>query len=366
MRAHTERETSTIVDVLKKRLTREGKKAIIDPLCRRTDMRNTAQKKGNLMMLTKEKKKAILLTSVLALLLILVIALYIVAVSIYDGSFCYRYMTSEKNAFSISDFPAMERERHTFTSNKKQTLVGYLYKNPDASVSPKGMIVFAHGLGAGGQCGYLDIFDIMVQAGYTVFAYDATANDESEGEIVGGLPQGYIDLDHALRYVKSLDAAKDLPLLLLGYSWGGLSVTNVLNYHPDVTAVVSLAGWNKSMDLIDYRGTQMVGGVAKLLLPFGALHEYFLYGGYASSTSLKGLANSDCGVMIVHGEKDTTIPIGYGYEAYYEKYSADERFIFKKYDDRTHDLLHTADGAIDRELFAEIVSFYDSYIAKCK
>ena len=36
------------------------------------------------------------------------------------------------------------------------------------------------------------------QGGYLVFGYDATANDESGGEIVGGMPQGIADLDKAI------------------------------------------------------------------------------------------------------------------------------------------------------------------------
>lgn len=312
-----------------------------------------------------KKKKIItisVISGVVALLIACMIVLYCVAVSIYQGSFNYRCTTDEKNAFTMEEFPELTRERHTFASNKKQILVGYLYENADESVKEKGVVVFAHGLGGGGQIGYLDIFDYMTQNGYYVFAYDATANDESEGEVVGGLPQGFIDLDYAISYAQTLDEIKELPFLLMGYSWGGLSVTNVLNYHPEVEAVVSLAGWNESMNLIDYQGCQMVGGIAKMLLPFASVYEFFTYGKYAVSTSLKGFKNSDCGVMIVHSEDDTTIPIRYGYEKYYKKYKNNERFVFKKYSDRNHDLLVTEDGKLDYELFAEIVTFYDSYV----
>jgi pimeloyl-ACP methyl ester carboxylesterase len=312
------------------------------------------------------KKKKILTISIISavsFLLVCMIVLYCVAVSIYDGSFHYRCTTSEEATFTIEQFPSMKRERHTFTSNKKQTLVGYLYENADESVEEKGVVVFAHGLGGGGQRGYMDIFEIMTQNGYYVFAYDATANDESEGEVVGGLPQGFIDLDYAISYAQTMEKTQDLPFVLMGYSWGGLSVGNVLNYHPEVKAVASLAGWNKSMDLIDYRGCQMVGGVAKMLLPFASVYEFFQYGKYAFSTSMKGFANSDCGVMIVHSADDTTIPIGYGYDTYYKKYKDNPRFVFKKYEDRDHGVLTGADGKLDTALVGEVVAFFDSYVA---
>lgn len=308
----------------------------------------------------KKKRTLVIVSIVLALLLIGgSVGLYALAVSIYDGSFNYRCTTSEDIWLDISQFPNMTRERHTFTSNNGQMLVGYLYEPVDPEVQEKGVIVFAHGLGGGGQTAYMDIFNCLIARGYYVFAYDATGNDESEGDVVGGLPQGFIDMDHAIDYAYTIEEIKELPFVLMGYSWGGLSAGNVLNYHPEVKAVATLAGWNKSMDLIDYRGCQMVGGVAKLLLPFATVHEYLMYGNYAFSTAMKGFANSDCDVFIIHGELDDTIPIEYGYGTYIEKYADDPRFTFKMYPDRDHGLLENSDGLRDLELMEEIVSFFD-------
>ena len=149
----------------------------------------------------------------------------------------------------------------------------------------------------------------------------------------------------------------------MGYSWGGLSVVNALNYHPEVKAVVSLAGWNKSMNLIEYQGCQMVGGVAKLLLPFATVYEFTMYGQYAFSTGMKGFANSDCPVMIVHGQQDTTIPMEYGYETYLEKYENDSRFTFILYPDRDHSLLDNADGTRDFDLMDKVAAFFDESLA---
>jgi pimeloyl-ACP methyl ester carboxylesterase len=313
----------------------------------------------------KKKRIIAIVSASLAVLLIGgMIGLYCLAVSIYDGSFNYRCTTSEEKAFLMEDFPELTRERHTFTSDKGQTLVGYLYEQADADLQEKGVVIFAHGLGAGGQTGYIDIFNYLTANGYYVFAYDATANDESEGDVIGGLPQGFIDLDHAISYAKTIDEIKDLPRMLMGYSWGGLSVVNALNYHPDVNAVASLAGWNESMDMIEHNGIQMVGGVAKLLLPFASIHEYMMYGKYSFSTAMKGFASSDCAVMVVHGEQDETISISYGYEKYYKKYGNDPRFTFKKYDDRDHAIMWNEDGTADFELIGEIVDFFDANLQK--
>ena len=289
------------------------------------------------------------------------IALYLVARSVYNGRFNFRCTTSQSDAFDISEFETLANTRYVFKSKQGHQLVGYLYEQTDPELLPKGVIVFAHGLGAGGQNGYMDTFHYLTRQGYYVFAYDATANDESEGDVIGGLPQGYIDLDYAIDFVYGIEKLRGLPVGLMGYSWGALSVTNVLNFHPEVKAVVSLAGCNRSLDLIEYHGCKMVGKAAKWLIPFAWLHEYLMYGDYACSTAMKGFANSDCKVMIVHGALDRTVPIQYGYDAYFEKYGTDERFVFKKYKYRDHDLLRENRGKrnLDLELMAEIASFFD-------
>ena len=45
-----------------------------------------------------------------AIILVLCVALYIVAVSIYSGSFDYRCDTDESARFDMADFPELERE----------------------------------------------------------------------------------------------------------------------------------------------------------------------------------------------------------------------------------------------------------------
>ena len=313
----------------------------------------------------KGKKRVIVIVAAILAFLLLgsAVGMYFGAVAVYKGSFGHRYTTGIGSSFILEQFPGLARERHTFRSNKNQELVGYLYGRKNDVVEVKGVVVFAHGLGGGGQTGYMDIFSFLTQRGYYVFAYDATANDESEGDAVGGLPQGYIDLDHAIDYVKTIEEVQGLPMVLMGYSWGALSVSNVLNYHPEVEAVVAAAGFNKSMDLIAYQGAQRVGKVSKLLLPFAAVYERIQFGRYAGSTAMDGFANSDCDVMIIHGQRDTTVPIEYGYDAYFEKYGEDPRFTFKHYPYRGHDVLKYTNGSLDNKLMDEIVLFFDKSIA---
>ena len=309
-------------------------------------------------------KKVIVIVALLLVLVLLagLIAGYIAAAKAYSSKFNYRCTTTASKSFSMDEFPEMERDRHTFATLQGHTLVGYLYRS-NTNTQVKGVVVFAHGLGAGGQVGYLSCFDYLTRNGYLVFAYDATGNDESGGDAVGGLPQGYVDMDHAVTYAQSLPETQSLPFILMGYSWGGLSTVNTLNTHPEVKAAVAIAGWNEAIDLVAESVRQSGNKYADLILPFVKAYEVFHYGPkYAFSTGMKGFAKSDCGVMIIHGELDGTVPISAGYDIYYEKYQNDPRFTFKRYSDRGHTNIFSSGKKLDEALFAEIVTFCDNWV----
>ncbi|MCR4645294.1 MAG: alpha/beta hydrolase, partial [Oscillospiraceae bacterium] len=80
------------------------------------------------------------------------------------------------------------RENVQFTSGKN-TLQGYIYglDNLDTDAA-KGLIVFAHGIGAGHE-NYINQLMWFADRGWVVFAYDATGSCTSEGSGTVGLVQ---------------------------------------------------------------------------------------------------------------------------------------------------------------------------------
>ena len=198
------------------------------------------------------------------------------------------------------------------------------------------MAVIAHGFGGGGHNSYMDCANYFAQNGWYVFAYDATGTDKSEGEGVGGVPQGVIDLDHAISFVEEQDELSGLPIVLFGHSWGGFCVCSVLNYHPEVKAVVECCGFNSSSDMFESGGKSQAGSLIYAMTPFVKIYERIKYGKYAKNTALDGFASSDARVMVVHSADDDVIEIGYGYDKYYKKYKDDPRFTFVRFEDKGH------------------------------
>lgn len=353
-----------------------------------------------------KSKKKIFLMILSVVLVLLVAADWIASVMIYNDNFNQRFATYEPLKFYVDDFDGLQRVKYEFSSDKGQKLVGYMYRQGE---NQRAIVVMAHGFGGGGHNSYMDCANYFARQGYYVFAYDATGNDESEGEGVGGLPQGVIDLDNAITFVEESGNFPSLPIVLFGHSWGGYCVCSALTYHPEVKAVISCSGMNESGDIMESQGKKLIGSGIYLMMPFVKLHERMQFKEYAGNTALDGFENSDAAVMIVHGEEDEVVPLEYGYEIYYETYKENPRFAFllleekghnyfendsyrKEFDEKFDEWLKTLDydyeakenkerfmrekadyihrnldrekwsGALDCELFEQFVDFYDSHL----
>ena len=124
-----------------------------------------------------------------------------------------------------------------------------------------------------------------------------------------GLSQGVIDLDAALKYIKNTNKLNNLPVMLVGYSWGGYSVCAVLNYDHQINAVVSFAGFNSTQEVMESQAVAEVGGIYHLMSAQLWAIEKQLFGDTAKLTAVDGINKSNIPVMIVLCEDDEVIPV---------------------------------------------------------
>lgn len=267
------------------------------------------------------------------LAVIFLVVLPIVTIVIYNGEFGHRYEERRYESYRVENFKGLQVEHCSIVANKGHRLAGYKYSR--AGQNPKAVVVLVHGL-CGSHKNYLDICNYFVAKGFGVFSYDATGNGESEGKKVGGFAQGLADLDYVLNYVKALPEYQGLPIMLMGHSWGGFCVANILNFHPDIKAVVSVSGFDTSAALLKQYTEVHMGKAATLLMPYITLYERFCWGKYAKTSGCAGFANSQAKVMVIHSSDDPTVFAENGYDRYYERFANDERFVFKMYSDRGH------------------------------
>ena len=259
---------------------------------------------------------------------------YLQALAIYDSLFP-RYQSVEPQIHRVEEFPGLEVKNCWFASNHGQKLVGYIYRR--SGCEPLGVIVLAHGLGVGGQCVYMAAADYFAAHGYLVFAYDATGNDQSEGESGIGMEQGIIDLSAAIAYVEQDSELGGYPIALYGHSWGAYCVGAVLLDHPEVKAVVAVSGFNSSAEWMRYmlEASDSDGRMAVLQEHVEQI-ERIKFGRYADYSALAGFANTKACVMLIQSRDDRNVPQGVGYDLYAKKYQQDQRFRFRLFEDRGH------------------------------
>ena len=309
-------------------------------------------------MIKKRSKKKLILIILLCVVVLLIGGWGVLCANIYDENFNVRGDSYEPLMLRLEDFNRLQCTEYSFSSDKGQKLAGYLYS---AGKDPRGIVVIAHGFGGGGHNSYMDCANYFAQNGWYVFAYDATGTDKSEGEGVGGVPQGVIDLEHAITFVEEQEALSGLPVVLFGHSWGGYSVCSVLTYHPEVKAVIECSGFNRSSDMFESGGKSQAGSLIYAMTPFVKLYERFKYGKYAANTAMDGFASTQAPVMIVHSADDDVIEIGYGYDQYYEKYKDDPRFTFIRFEDRGHnEICNDPDDTYKDEFNAEFDRWLDT------
>ena len=281
------------------------------------------------------KLKRIIIWVVSLLLAFLVVLPSIGTVIVYECIFGMRYETENWRKFTEADYEGLRMERSDFLSGK-ETLAGYKYSRDD--MQPKGVVVIAHGLGSGGHNTFMPYIDAFTANGYYVFSYDAHGNGESGGRNVRGLPQGLIDLDMAISHAETIEEYADLPVMLMGHSWGAYSCANVLDMHPEVAAAVIISGFNESENMLLHYGTQYAGPAGGTIMPYLQLYERIKFGAeYTDLTAVEAMAGTDANIMIIHSTDDETVPFEYGYGAFYEAFYDSERFEFVKYEDRGHD-----------------------------
>lgn len=289
----------------------------------------------------------------IALLILFVVVLPCVTMAIYNGEFGKRYEVREYAAYQIEDFPDLELNKCEVVSNKGHKLAAYKYQRKD--IIPKAVLVVVHGL-CGSHRNYLDVCDYFAKQGFAIFTYDATGNGESEGKKVGGFAQGLADLDYVLAFVKNQTEYKNLPILLMGHSWGGYCVASILKFHPDVKAVVHISGFDTTAGLLKQYTKVHIGKAAVLLMPYISFYEKVSWGRYAGISACDGFANSNAKVMIIHSSDDETVHTENGYGRYWDRFGKDDRFVFKMYSDRAHSYPINSDRA--RAVRTEVKEVY--------
>jgi len=181
-------------------------------------------------------------------------------------------------------------------------LQGFIYGGSNSN----GLVIISQGLGNTADH-YLAMILYFADNGWRVFAYNNTGVSGSQGKSVRGLTQSLFDLDAALNFVNNSSSLNNLPVMLVGHSWGGFAVCAILNYNHKINAVVSFAGFNNGNEVINELGVSRVGRLYNILSRNVEVIEKRMFGDAAKLTAVDGINNVNIPVMIVQSSDDDVI-----------------------------------------------------------
>jgi len=252
------------------------------------------------------KKRNIVIIATIVSLCLVFIGCTIMALEVYSQQFGRIEGFNENIYYTFITWKDMDHSKYPrqevkFNSGENK-LQGFIY----GSSNNNGLVIISHGFG-GTADHYFPMIMYFVDRGWRVFAYNNTGVGGSEGDSILGLTQSAVDLDAALTYIENTSAFNDLPVMLVGHSWGGFAVCSVLNYNHNVNAVVSFAGFNIAQELFKEEGVSITGGFFYILTPQFWVIEKQLFGSVANLTAVGGINKSNIPVMIVQSSDDKVI-----------------------------------------------------------
>lgn len=183
-------------------------------------------------------------------------------------------------------------------------LRGWLY----SVEAPKALAIMVHGFRDDQGC-----FSLLVQSftenGFSVLTFDGTAAGTSDGDSIVGMEQARYDTLAALDYVNSRGDTAGVPVVLFGYSMGAYGVLTAMNdVSPAPAAVVAVAGYNATTDLMVGHAQRYISVFANLGRPFLWLRDYMNVGADAGKTAAEALEAANMPVLLIQGAEDQAVP----------------------------------------------------------
>ena len=195
----------------------------------------------------------------------------------------------------------------------------------------------------GGHLSYTTEINTFAKAGFIVIGYDNTGTCTSEGKSLKGFFQSVIDLKHAINFVKQNDDLNKYSIQLVGHSWGAYTVCQVMQFKPDVKAVVAMSGPNDSSRLIcDFMKNETKINFV-FLKPFITFVNFLIFGINGIKTTSKVLEKIKTPVLLLHGKLDKTAIIENS-PILNKKIKENENIQIIVYEDRFHNVYQTKES----------------------
>ncbi|MCQ2412318.1 MAG: alpha/beta fold hydrolase [Sphaerochaetaceae bacterium] len=228
---------------------------------------------------------------------------------VYKKMFVKRYDDNHiTHYFSYQDFPGLQAKPISFMTPQGLKVKGNIYSYEGSNTND--LVIFCHGIG-GGHRSYMREIELVARNGYEVLSYDNIGCFESEGSSIRGMTESLNDLDSCLTFIQSDSELCKRRISLIGHSWGGYAVGNILSFYKNIYSVGIISTFD-SLDAVFGLG---FGGKMKMFKKGIIAYEKKMNPKYIDCSISKALENTTAKVVMIHSKDDSMINIdaGLGY-----------------------------------------------------
>lgn len=238
--------------------------------------------------------------------------------------------------FTYEDFPGLTAEPISFATPQGVELKGNIYAYPDAEAGS--LVVFAHGIG-GGHRSYLREIERICREGYRAVGFDNAGCFASGGKNIRGLTESVNDLNACLNYLRAQPRFAETRVSLVGHSWGGYAVGNVLNLRDDIYAAAVISGFVSVPEFVRVFLKGKHGVMRRGICRFERRANPGIY----PLCSADALEKTSAKALVIHSGDDAMVPIESGL-AYVRERVKNPNVRFLEVEGKYHNPNYSADA----------------------
>jgi len=192
-------------------------------------------------------------------------------------------------------------------ARRGKRLFGWLL--PGISNTPAPAVVVLHGWGANAEM-MLPLARPLQAAGLTVLLIDARNHGASDSDNFSSMPRFAEDIDAAIDWLKGQPEAIPGQIAVIGHSVGAAAALLSASRRRDLAGVISLAAFAHPAAMM--RRWLAAKGIPYFPLGWYVLHyvQHVIGHRFDAIAPLDTITRVACPVLLVHGEDDSTVPVG--------------------------------------------------------
>ncbi len=188
----------------------------------------------------------------------------------------------------------------------KNVLRGFVYCGEKAD--RRKLIIFCHGMGPG-HSAYMTEIAYFCKLGYKVLAIDSTGCNISDGKSIVGMYEGIRTAVKAIDFASADETLRDMPVCLIGHSWGAYSVLGA-SAERRVDRVVAISAFNSPSRIVQYDAAAVVSRpFAAVLRPFWWIVNLFKFGRRGNAKAAKCAETNGAKTLLIQGDNDKIVPV---------------------------------------------------------